>query len=277
MANKPATRSPIKDAPMRQAGEGLRAIFQERYEEAGAWAGFLLLSIGLSVGMFGGYWSRQSYPYMHLFMLLMPCIVFVRILNWRRAYQKDTRNILLGEEGERAVGEKLEHLKADGYVVLHDIPSQRSGGANIDHLAIGSGGIFVVETKTRNKPIGRTARISYDGTDLLVDGYPPDRDPIAQVLAECRELAEWMKVETGRDISRLIKPVVVFPGWYVDDPRSIKHRSIWVLNDKALITLIQKEDARLAEPDILLFANRIRERVRRYQREQGSGQQRSGR
>lgn len=50
----------------------------------------------------------------------------------------------IGAEGERLTGRVLDKL--DGYVVLHDrkIPGSR---ANIDHIAFGPGGVFVIETK----------------------------------------------------------------------------------------------------------------------------------
>ena len=51
-----------------------------------------------------------------------------------------------GADGERRTAEFLDELAASGYVVLHDrlIPGTR---ANVDHVAIGPGGVFVIETK----------------------------------------------------------------------------------------------------------------------------------
>ena len=51
-----------------------------------------------------------------------------------------------GAEGERKTGRVLDDRKLAGYRVLHDrrIPGSR---ANIDHIAIGPGGAFVIETK----------------------------------------------------------------------------------------------------------------------------------
>jgi hypothetical protein len=51
-----------------------------------------------------------------------------------------------GAAGERRTASHLDELAADGYVVLHDrlIPGAR---ANIDHIAIGPAGVFVIETK----------------------------------------------------------------------------------------------------------------------------------
>jgi Nuclease-related domain len=54
---------------------------------------------------------------------------------------------LLGADGERLSAIKLEqHLRGQGVGLLHDrrIPGSR---ANIDHLAIGPGGVTVIDTK----------------------------------------------------------------------------------------------------------------------------------
>jgi hypothetical protein len=53
----------------------------------------------------------------------------------------------VGAEGEVRTAERLaKHLRESGVVVLHDrsIPDSK---ANIDHIAIGSGGVTVIDTK----------------------------------------------------------------------------------------------------------------------------------
>lgn len=51
-----------------------------------------------------------------------------------------------GAEGERAVGAALADLGPD-WVVLHDVRWPGRRYANIDHIAIGPGGIFVIDAK----------------------------------------------------------------------------------------------------------------------------------
>ncbi|MGW5249384.1 nuclease-related domain-containing protein [Streptomyces sp. NPDC004129] len=52
---------------------------------------------------------------------------------------------LSGLEGEKRVGRELERLTVHGWRLLHGIPT--SSGGDIDHLLIGSGGVFVFNTK----------------------------------------------------------------------------------------------------------------------------------
>ncbi|WP_229703451.1 nuclease-related domain-containing protein [Streptomyces albiflavescens] len=51
-----------------------------------------------------------------------------------------------GLEGERRVGRELQRLSADGWKVLHGVP--KSNGGDIDHLLIGPGGVFTINTKS---------------------------------------------------------------------------------------------------------------------------------
>ena len=53
-----------------------------------------------------------------------------------------------GAEGEERVGRRLEKLLQDsGVKLLHDRRMPGKGAANIDHIAIGPGGITVIDTK----------------------------------------------------------------------------------------------------------------------------------
>ena len=52
-----------------------------------------------------------------------------------------------GEQGERVVGEQLERLCALGWEVLHDVRWPERRRANIDHVAVGPGGVLVVDAK----------------------------------------------------------------------------------------------------------------------------------
>lgn len=71
---------------------------------------------------------------------------------WRNMIQ--LRRTGLGLLGEQAVAEVL--ADAVSYRAYHDVPGAPYG--NIDHVAVGPGGVFAIETKTRRKktaPPGR--------------------------------------------------------------------------------------------------------------------------
>jgi Nuclease-related domain len=52
---------------------------------------------------------------------------------------------LKGSTAEVAVGETLEALRWERYIVMHDIPQRGEG--NIDHVVSGPNGVYLVETK----------------------------------------------------------------------------------------------------------------------------------
>ncbi|HWF50074.1 MAG TPA: nuclease-related domain-containing protein [Solirubrobacteraceae bacterium] len=64
-----------------------------------------------------------------------------------------------GARGEVKTGERLaKHLQGHGVKLLHDRRIPRHGNANIDHLAVGPGGVTVIDSKTHKGPI-RVERI----------------------------------------------------------------------------------------------------------------------
>lgn len=69
----------------------------------------------------------------------------------------------VGAAGERRVGDRLDRLKAHGWSVLHSIPLK--SGADIDHLIIGPGGVFTINTKHHPG-----ARVTAKGDFIRVNG-----------------------------------------------------------------------------------------------------------
>jgi hypothetical protein len=57
-------------------------------------------------------------------------------LRWRR-----------GAAAERSVGETLNLLRREGFIVMHDV--EQSGEGNIDHIVSGPTGVYLIETKAR--------------------------------------------------------------------------------------------------------------------------------
>ena len=78
----------------------------------------------------------------------------------------DERAWRKGAEGEEHVGGRLERLAEQGWHVLHSVPvGQR--GSDIDHVLIGPGGVFTINTK--NHP-GKTIWVAPN--QIRVNGQP---------------------------------------------------------------------------------------------------------
>jgi hypothetical protein len=255
------TRSPIREKPLRQPGQSLleeRArIADEKIEP---WFLMALFALVMAFWEWGRYLlSVPPMPWLMTAVALAASVFAAwRFMRWRPRL----KSIRLGVEGERVVGQYLDRMRGKGYRVFHDVVGE---GFNLDHVLVGPGGAFTIETKTRSKPVRGDARVTYDGEVLRVAGFEPDRDPIVQAKAQARWLTALIADTTERRI--FVRPVVVFPGWYVEAAEG-SQREVWVLEPKALPAFIAKEPAKWSKEDIALIAKCISMHVRGREREQ---------
>jgi hypothetical protein len=170
------------------------------------------------------------------------------------------RQLKLGRDGERAVGQELEKLRERGYRVYHDF---LAGDFNIDHIVVGPTGVFAVETKTFRKPKDPDAKISYDGHVVSVPGVTLTRNPITQAKAEGDHIRDWIKHNANR--TPPVRPAVVFVGWYTQ--RQPEGAEVWVLNVPGLVSFIQNERSRLSEDDIVHICGVLETHILNKQRE----------
>lgn len=158
---------------------------------------------------------------------------------------KETRLIIQGREGERAVGQYLESLRADGCVVFHDIIAENF---NLDHVIVSKKGIYVIETKTYSKPEKGEAKILFDGEKLSIQGSGRYNQPVIQVSSASTWLKNTLKTSTGKTF--VVKPVILFPGWFVESTEQGKKSSTWVLNPKALPAYIKNQPEIISQEDV---------------------------
>jgi hypothetical protein len=233
------TRSSITKAPLPDPGESLRKQTQGWfYETVIPWFAVAVFSCLFAIGE----WIRWAIgPPLQPVMMTLIAATIVAIAAWRilravRLLQQQNE----GLKGERFIGQFLQaELLPRNYFVIHDI---RVGDANIDHAVIGPRGIFSVEVKTRSKPVRGETRIAYDGQSILVNGWPPDRDPVNQALAQAKNLREILDDQTGCKVA--VRPVVLYPGWYVDEPHE---PDVWVLHQDRFIGYIEHESVRFTD------------------------------
>ena len=177
-----------------------------------------------------------------------------RFLNLR----KRMRSLRLGLEGEKVVGRHLEALRANGYRVFHDIPAK---GFNVDHVLVGPAGVFAIETKTYSKPVKGDAKATYDGDRILVNGWEPERNGVAQVRAVRDWVRDLLFETTGKHYQ--VRGVVLMPGWWIDPPADKARADVWVLNPKALLSFLEHEPVVLKEEDVALVSSRLSNYVTR--------------
>lgn len=143
-----------------------------------------------------------------------------------------------GAEGERRTATSL--WKLTGYTVLHDrkIPGSR---ANIDHVVIGPGGVFVVETKNYS------GKVMVKGDDLFVSGRKRTA-VLEQTWREAVAVQGVLAVELAR-LARDVTPVLCIHGAELPWSRTTV-QGVRICNGRELKNLIAKSPPALADQDV---------------------------
>ena len=223
-------RSPFTDNFLRSPGESLNRQIMEISDKA---TEHLVMSITAPILFYAIYMSSLSSGTLKLstsvIIVLITCgtgfiayhiIKLMKLVNLRQSYR-------LGYEGEIAVGQELNQLMRDGYYVYHDFPADKF---NIDHIVVGTPGVFAVETKARSKPTSKDrkadAKVNYDGTRLQ---FPNGLDvkSIEQAKRQAEWLSKWLQKAVGETVR--VRPVVALPGWFV---KRVASGGIPVINPK---------------------------------------------
>jgi hypothetical protein len=158
------------------------------------WRAAVLLGIGVGGGLLGS----QLAPQLGLVFGVLAAVVAGWGLRFRPS--PDAVAWRRGAAGERRTAQLLDPLERHGWAVLHDlaIPGSR---ANIDHLVIGPGGVFVVDSKHYR------GRLQLDPTGRLWHG----RYPLAPVLrAVDYEADQAARVLVDPDV--VVVPIVAVHG-----------------------------------------------------------------
>ena len=121
-----------------------------------------------------------------------------------------------GGRSEEAVGELLDSLCVEGYVVEHDIEQPWEG--NVDHLVAGPTGVFLIETKHRRYKDGAPAKAKRQAAKLHA------------------ELGVW------------VTPVICV---HARQRTPIRHQGVWVMSADQLLEWIRAQRGRQAEPAAL--------------------------
>jgi hypothetical protein len=248
-------RSPLKGSPLRNPGQSLDEEIHRVFEdEVDPYAMAVLALWAITVVEWFSAWRdlpRQP-------VIFTACTLAVTVgVGWRLiAVRKRVRQLRLGRDGERVVGQYLEGLREAGARIFHDVPGD---GFNLDHVVISGRGIYVIETKTISKP-RPDATVVYDGERVVISGRQPDRDPVRQAAAEADWLRGLLKASTGRHLR--VRGVVVYPGWWVDQTHKEKRRDVWVLEPKALPGWIDHQDASLTPEDVAITAFHLSRYIR---------------
>ncbi len=239
-------RSPLKDKPLRYPGQSLDSEIDEVRMNIAFYVGLAFL---IATVAFYEWWHFiKKIPPQPVIAVITAAVISLYSLMKIRQLRKRLAHLRLGRDGERIVGQALEELREQRYAIFHDIVGT---DFNIDHVVVSPHGIFAIETKTYSKPTKGNSIVAFDGEKITLPGRRPDSKPIRQSIAN----ANWLRndvllVSTGKLFP--IIPVVVFPGWWVEETGKKEH--VWVLNPKMLPKRISQEPISISEADAYLAA-----------------------
>ena len=233
------TKSPLLSKPARLPGQSLEEEIT-RVRDTFLSERLVVPTIVTSIAIYD--WVRwyTETPVNPLFTTLFAAAAIIWFFTQFISTLQKLTNLKLGRDGERAVGQFLERARKLGYHVFHDI---QSNSANIDHLLVGPGGVYTVETKTYSKPAKGRAVINYDvGNEKLSTGGIDISRCLNQAKAQAGEIRALFDEYLSEPV--YIQPVVVFPGWYIESTRR-NHVSTWVLEPKAFMKWLDKSSSKL--------------------------------
>ena len=165
----------------------------------------------------------------------------------------------LGYQSELTVGEALNNLSLDGTYVYHDFPADNF---KIDHIVVGSAGIFTVESIARTAPanalaVRDAATVEYDGKML---NFPKEDNYkiIEQAEWQASWLSDWISGVIGEPVAA--RAIVALPGWFV---KRTSADGISVVNPDQFPSLFKHIKPRpLSEKNIARIVGQIQQKCR---------------
>lgn len=260
--NRRGSRSPLTGNLLRGPGESLRLEI-ERLSEKLDDALFRLYTTFVPpvlVLLLLSYLQGNKVP---IWQLISTYLFFLILVVWatQTLYRliKQRANLYLGLDAELAVGQELNHLMLQGCRVYHDFPAENF---NIDHVVVGPGGVYAVETKGRAKPDkGRgtvDATVVYDGHILHFPDWH-EKDPLDQASRQAEWLQKWLTSATAEQVS--VRPVLALPGWFIE---RTKPGNVLIFNGKnpQFLAKSQNSNGKLAPDMIQRIAHQLEQRCR---------------
>lgn len=266
LAGRYGKRIPLKDPPLRVAGQGVAEKRREAISGENMQLGY---SIGIIVSAFA-FTAIMRFPFripwtycLLVFaaaLLVGIGVLVLTVIEMIRGMRSNT-DLRLGYLAECLVGQRLEETRAFGACVFHDI--ERGEGKrtfNIDHLVVAQSGIYVIETKARSKPGKGPTEARLQGERIIFsDGNHYEDEPIRQVKANADDMRDLLTellrqrrnaaTRFTRERPMPIIPVVVYPGWYIPTQRPDGLNPI-LSNEKMLLATIRTRQQLLQPAEV---------------------------
>lgn len=241
-----ARRSPLTDALMRLPGEQAQREADRLMDVADE-----RMLIAVLIGpMILAVWALQKVGVRSIRFGITEVVLLTSVLivgvwsTWSMSkVLRARRKYLEGRAAERATAQAFASLVSKGCAVYHDIPADKF---NLDHVVLGPGAVFMIETKSRRKPAARgkvSAAVKFNGEALEFPGWRETK-MLEQACAQTRWLSEHLYRKTGERVQ--VEPVLALPGWYVTC--SVPSPNVHVINPKMCNFMADGKGKQIPEP-----------------------------
>jgi nuclease-like protein len=199
-ADRPVVAVRVRASVGRPGGSAQARWRQERVAEWATWTHSLPWRVAaiLGVGAAGGVLGSLLAPRLALVLGALAAVA----AGWGLRFKPSPDAVAWrrGAAGERRTARLLAPLERHGWVVLHDlaVPSSR---ANLDHLVIGPGGVFVIDSKQYR------GRLQLDPSGRLWHGRYPLAPALRAVSFEADQAAQVLP-----DPGVVVRPIMAIHG-----------------------------------------------------------------
>ena len=193
-------RAPLRNL-LRSPGESLRARIEEAQWDIASYLAAAMLPLPAVLGVYFGSWvAGGGAPTAAAAAFLALCGVAAQAwLGWKLARTLSRlRRLRLGHEAQMAVGQELSQLGRSGYRIFHDFPAD-DGASHIDHVLVGPGGVFVVDSQgsVLPEPLPRAQR-NADWLQAWLSAAVGQPIPVWPVVAGAGEIQGYFAPQPGQ-------------------------------------------------------------------------------
>ena len=216
-----------------------RALELAAWTRSLAWRAPLVAAAGAAVQLLA---VQVGVPWAGLVGLAVAALA-----GWRLRFRpsEQARTWQRGAHGEQRTARLLDRLTRDGFVVFHDLAVPGNTSANVDHLAIGPTGVFVIDSKQWTGSV-------HQGADGLAwhNHYRLDRT---------LETVCWEAETIGRLLGTRIHPLLCVHGAHVQ-AGGLDTRGVAIVPARLLRSALGS-DRVLSDADVDLLAATARMRL----------------
>lgn len=150
---------------------------------------------------------------------------------------------------EQKTAKRLKQLEREGWVVINDL---RRGKGNVDHLIVGPGGVFVLDTKRTDGVVevagDHVSVTRIDDPDLHFSH--PGAAHVVRLAAETNA-----RLRSTARINQWVTPVVV---WWAQFPQAVAEGRCTHVHGDALVDWLRGRPQRIAPARVPQIADAVR-------------------